>query len=84
MIQGVRILPPWKARRSPFKEDIDERIRLELAKEAKINERIGQLDAAVKVYQDKGAGGFLKEDGLKKAAELLKTQSVEREGLRKV
>ena len=71
-----------ESQKSPIKEDIDERIRLELAKEAKINERIGQLDAAVKVYQDKGAGGFLKEDGLKKAAELLKTQSVEREGLR--
>ena len=66
----------------PYKEEIDERISLELAKEGKINERISQLDAAVKVYQDKGAGGFLKEDGLKKAAELLKTQSVEREGLR--
>ena len=66
----------------PYKEEIDERVRLELAKEGKINERISQLDAAVKVYQDKGAGGFLKEDGLKKAAELLKTQSVEREGLR--
>ena len=66
----------------PYKEEIDERISLELAKEGKVNERISQLDLAVKVYQDKGAGGFLKEDGLKKAAELLKTQSVEREGLR--
>ena len=66
----------------PYKEDIDQRIKLELAKEEKINERIAQLDAAVKVYQDKGAGGFLKEDGLKKAAELLKAQSSERDGLR--
>jgi hypothetical protein len=71
-----------ESQKSPIKEDIDERIKLELTKEAKINERIGQLDAAVKVYQDKGAGGFLKEDGLKKAAELLKAQTVEREGLR--
>ena len=37
----------------------------------------------MKVYQDQGAGGFLKEDGLKKAAELLKTQGPEREALRK-
>ena len=71
-----------ESQKIPYKEEIDERISLELAKEGKINERISQLDAAVKVYQDKGAGGFLKEDGLKKAAELLKTQSVEREGLR--
>ena len=40
------------------------------------------MDAAVKVYRDQGAGGFLKEDGLKKAAELLKSQSAEREALR--
>ena len=30
------------------------------------------------MYQDQGAGGFLKEDGLKKAAELLKTQGPEK------
>ena len=66
----------------PYKEEIDERIKLELAKELKLNERVAQLDAAVKVYQDQGAGGFLKEDGLKKAAELLKAQSEERDGLR--
>ena len=71
-----------ESQKNPFKEEIDERLRLELAKEAKINERVAQLDAAVKVYQDKGAGGFLKEDGLKKAAELLQAQSEERDGLR--
>lgn len=71
-----------ESQKNPYKEEIDERLKLELAKEAKINERVAQLDAAVKVYQDKGAGGFLKEDGLKKAAELLKAQSDEREGLR--
>ena len=48
-----------------------------------MSQRITQLDAAVKTYQDQGAGGFLKEDGLKKAAELLKTQGPEREALRK-
>ena len=71
-----------ESQKNPFKEEIDERLRLELAKEAKINERVAQLDAAVKVYQDKGAGGFLKEDGLKKASELLQAQSEERDGLR--
>lgn len=71
-----------ESQKNPYKEEIDERLKLELAKEAKINERVAQLDAAVKVYQDKGAGGFLKEDGLKKAAELLRAQSEEREGLR--
>ena len=71
-----------ESQKNPFKAEIDERLRLELAKEAKINERVAQLDAAVKVYQDKGAGGFLKEDGLKKAAELLQAQSEERDGLR--
>ena len=71
-----------ESQKNPYKEEIDERLRLELAKEAKINERVAQLDAAVKVYQDKGAGGFLKEDGFKKAAELLKAQSEERDGLR--
>lgn len=71
-----------ESQKIPFKQEIDERLRLELNKEEKINDRVAQLDAAVKVYQDKGAGGFLKEDGLKKAAELLKAQSQEREGLR--
>ena len=40
------------------------------------------MDAAVKVYRDQGPGGFLKENGFKKASELLKTQAEEREGLR--
>ena len=42
----------------PYKEDIDQRIKLELSKRKKINERIAQLDATVKVYQDKGAEDF--------------------------
>ena len=71
-----------EAQKIPFKQEIDERIKLELAKEDKINVRIAELDAAVKVYQDQGAGGFLKEDGFKKAAQLLKTQADEREALR--
>ena len=71
-----------ESQKAPYKEEIDNRIKLELGKEVKINERIAELDAAVKVYRDQGAGGFLKEDGLKKAAELLKSQSAEREALR--
>lgn len=71
-----------ESQKIPFKEEIDNRIKLELEKEVKINERVAQLDAAVKVYQDMGAGGFLKEDGFKKAAKLLETQAQEREALR--
>lgn len=65
-----------------YKKEIEERIASQKEKEAKVSERLAQLDAAVKIYQDKGPGGFLKEDGFKKAAELLKTQAGEREGLR--
>ena len=65
-----------------YKKEIEERVATQKEKEARVSERLAQLDAAVKVYQDKGPGGFLKEDGFKKAAELLKTQAVEREGLR--
>ena len=64
------------------KKEVDQRIAKEFEKEAEIMKRISELDASVKVYQDKGPGGFLKEDGFKKAAELLKTQASEREGLR--
>ena len=64
------------------KKEVDERILKELNKEEEIIQRIAELDAAVKVYQDMGPGGFLKENGFKKAAELLKTQASEREGLR--
>ena len=71
-----------ESQKIPFKEDIDKRIAKELEKEVKINERIAEMDAAVKVYQDKGAGGLFQEDGYKKAAQLLKTQAEEREGLR--
>ena len=69
--------------KSDYKKEIDERLERERNREKEISDRIAQLDAAVKTYQDKGAGGFLKEDGLKKAAELLKTQGPEREALRK-
>ena len=44
----------------------DERLERERNREKEISDRIAQLDAAVKTYQDKGAGGFLKEDGLKR------------------
>ena len=69
--------------KSEYKTEIDERLDREREREKEVSERIAQLDAAVKTYQDQGAGGFLKEDGLKKAAELLKTQGPEREALRK-
>jgi hypothetical protein len=69
--------------KSEYKSDIDERLERERGREKEVADRIAQLDAAVKVYQDQGAGGFLKDDGLKKAAELLKTQGSEREALRK-
>jgi predicted nucleic acid-binding Zn-ribbon protein len=69
--------------KSEYKTEIDERLDREREREKEVSERISQLDAAVKTYQDQGAGGFLKEDGLKKAAELLKTQGPEREALRK-
>ena len=68
--------------KSEYKGEIDERLERERSREEEVSSRIAQLDAAVKVYQDQGAGGFLKEDGLKKAAELLKTQGSEREALR--
>lgn len=68
--------------RKENKKEVDERILKELNKEEEIMQRIAELDAAVKVYQDMGPGGFLKENGFKKAAELLKTQASEREGLR--
>lgn len=66
-----------------YKSEIDERIKSEKSKQNQINQRLAQLDAAVKVYQDQGPGGFLKNDGFKKAADLLETQGGEREGLRK-
>ncbi len=69
--------------KSEYKAEIDERLERERDREKEVSDRISQLDAAVKTYQDQGAGGFLKEDGLKKAAELLKTQGPEREALRK-
>ena len=46
--------------------------------EVLVNQRLAELDAAVKVYRDQGPGGFLKEDGFKKAAELLKNQAQEK------
>ena len=71
-----------KSDKAEYKIEIDARLERERERENDVSERIAQLDAAVKVYQDQGAGGFLKEDGLKKAAELLKTQGPEREALR--
>ena len=71
-----------KSDKAEYKLEIDARLDREREREKDVSERIAQLDAAVKVYQDQGAGGFLKEDGLKKAAELLKTQGPEREALR--
>ena len=68
--------------RKSAKVENDERIEKELEKEKVINQRIAELDAAVKAYRDQGPGGFLKEDGFRKAAELLKSQKEEREALR--
>ena len=64
------------------KAETDKRIAVEMAGIEKVNERIAELDAAVKVYRDRGPGGLFKEDGLKKAAQLLETQGPERESLR--
>ncbi|MGE4550299.1 MAG: hypothetical protein AAEJ57_02840, partial [Opitutales bacterium] len=48
----------------------------------KANERLATLEASVKVYRDKGPGGLFKNDGIKKANELLKAQAPERLALR--
>ncbi len=63
-----------------YKKEVDLRIEQEAAKEAKANERLAQLDAAVKFYRDKGRT-FL-EDGIKKANELMINQAGERDALR--
>ena len=55
---------------------------VEQARIEQLNERISTLDAAVKIYRDKGPGGLFREDGLKQASELLKQQAPEREGIR--
>jgi len=75
--QDITVLEDQK---KDYKKEVDLRIEQELAKEAKANDRLAQLDAAVKVYRDKGRT-FL-EDGIKKANELLKNQAGEREALR--
>tara|TARA_B100001115_G_scaffold179164_1_gene169575 strand:+ start:3606 stop:6359 length:2754 start_codon:yes stop_codon:yes gene_type:complete len=75
--QDITVLEDQK---KDYKKEVDLRIEQELAKEAKANERLAQLDSAVKVYRDKGRT-FL-EDGIKKANELLKNQAGEREALR--
>ncbi|MFP6900736.1 MAG: hypothetical protein VCA36_07310, partial [Opitutales bacterium] len=65
------------------KGESDRTVQAEEARIQKVNERLATLEASVKVYRDKGPGGFLKEDGIKKANELLKAQAPEREALRK-
>ena len=72
-----------EAEKKLAKVETEERIKRETEKEVSVNQRLAELDAAVKVYRDQGPGGFLKEDGFKKAAELLKNQAQEREALRK-
>tara|TARA_B100001094_G_scaffold289230_1_gene306019 strand:- start:1490 stop:4312 length:2823 start_codon:yes stop_codon:yes gene_type:complete len=71
-----------EAQKKALKEEVDLRIVSELKGIEKVNERISELDAAVKVYRDKGPGGLFKEDGLKQAAKLLETQGPVRESLR--
>ena len=41
-----------------YKVEIDERLERERSREKEISERIAQLDAAVKVYQDRGRVAF--------------------------
>ena len=83
IIERRKDIAQLESDKTEYKAEIDERVERERGREKEISDRIAQLDAAVKTYQDQGAGGFLKEDGLKKAAELLKTQGPEREALRK-
>ncbi len=64
------------------KEETDRAVTAEETRILKTNDRLAILDASVKVYRDQGPGGFLKNDGIKKANELLKAQSSEREALR--
>jgi hypothetical protein len=71
-----------EAQKESMKMEVDLRIVSELKGIEKVNDRISELDAAVKVYRDKGPGGLFKEDGLKQAATLLETQGPERESLR--
>ena len=71
-----------EAQKTALKEEVNLRIVSELKGIEKVNDRISELDAAVKLYSDKGPGGLFKEDGLKQAAKLLETQGPERESLR--
>ena len=48
--QDITVLEDQK---KDYKKEVDLRIEQELAKEAKANDRLAQLDAAVKVYRDK-------------------------------
>ena len=77
-----RDIDKLEAQKKSLKEDVDLRIVTELKGIEKVNNRIAELDAAVKLYRDKGPGGLFKEDGLKQAAKLLETQGPERESLR--
>ncbi|MFP6854159.1 MAG: hypothetical protein VB980_00140, partial [Opitutales bacterium] len=64
------------------KEETDNASLAENGRIQKANERLATLEASVKVYRDKGPGGLFKDDGIKKANELLKAQASEREALR--
>ena len=81
-----------------YKEEADARIQQELAKEAKVNERLAQIDVEEQAKEAKvnerlaeldaavkvyrDKGRTFLEDGIKKANELLKNQAGEREALR--
>ena len=64
------------------KEETEQAIAADEERIGKANERLAALEASVKVYRDKGPGGLFKNDGIKKANELLKAQAPEREALR--
>ena len=68
--------------KTSLRTESDNIAAVEQARIEQLNERISTLDAAVKTYRDKGPGGLFREDGLKKASELLKEQAPEREAIR--
>ena len=66
IIEDGKDIAQLESDKTEYKAEIDERVERERGREKEISDRIGQLDAAVKTYQDQGAEVFLKEDGLKK------------------
>ena len=87
-----------ESQKREYKAEVDARIQQELAKEAKVNERLSQIDVEEQAKEAKvnerlaeldaavkvyrDKGRTFLEDGIKKANELLKNQAGEREALR--